>query len=442
MLGDTMEKSVWMDEVCLRRFPKLEGDLRTDVLIVGGGLAGVLSAWRLSRAGVDCALIEAGRLCRGVTGCTTGKITSQHGLVYHKLIRSFGEEGARQYFDANQAALKEYRLLSRQIDCDFEIKKNCIFSANDPQELEQEWSALEKLGIPALYSEQLPVPVDTCGGIYFPDQAQFNPLKLVAGITKRLRIFEQTAAREFGCDWVKTDRGTIRADKIIVATHFPLINKHGAYFLKLYQERSYVLGLHNGPDVKGMYLDDGKEGFSFRNYGDMLLLGGGSHRTGVQSSGWQPLERFARNAFPEAQIQYRWATQDCMSLDGVPYIGRYSPRTENLYVAAGFNKWGMSSSMAASMVLTDLVLGRDDPWAGLFAPSRPMLSVQLLKNAGHSAAGLLTPSKPRCPHMGCALKWNPQERSWDCPCHGSRFDEGGKLLDNPANGDAENIKKQ
>lgn len=438
MSGDRMQKSVWMDEVCLRRFPKLEGDLGTDVLIVGGGMAGILCAWRLNQAGVDCALIEAGRIGRGVTGRTTGKITSQHGFVYHELIRCFGAEGARMYYEANQAALEEYRQLSRQYVCDFEIKKNCIFSGNDPQKLEQEWEALEKLGIPALYSKQVPVPVETCGGIFFPDQAQFSPLKLLAGITKGLQIYEHTPAREFGTDWVKTDTGMIRAEKIIVATHFPVINKRGAFFLKLHQERSYVLGMKNGPQINGMFLDDGKDGFSFRNYADQLLLGGGGHRTGKQSRGWEPLVEFARKAFPKAEIQYRWATQDCMTLDGVPYIGQYSPKTPNLYVATGFNKWGMSSAMAASMILTDLVLERDAPWAGLFDPSRPMLAGQLLKNAAHSVVGLLTPTKPRCPHMGCALKWNPQERSWDCPCHGSRFDERGKLLDNPANADAEN----
>lgn len=436
-----MQKSIWLDEVQRSGFPKLEGDLKTDVLIVGGGMAGLLCAWKLRQAGVDCALIEAGRICRGISGNTTAKITSQHGLVYHKLIRSFGEEKARLYYDANQAALEEYRILSQQFSCNLERKKNCIFTRKDPGVLEQEWDALSKLGIPALYSRQVGVPVETLGGIFFPDQAQFHPLKLAAGIAKRLNIYVNTPAREFGPDRVKTDHGMIRAEKIIIATHFPLINKHGGFFLKLYQERSYVLALKGGPDVKGMYLDEGKDGLSFRNYGDLLILGGGSHRTGKPTRGWEPLEEFSREHYPDGKILYRWAAQDCMSLDGVPYIGQYSSRTPELYVATGFNKWGMTGSMISAMVLTDRVLGRKNPWEELFDPSRNMLTPQLFVNGVESTLNLLTPTKPRCPHLGCALKWNAQEHSWDCPCHGSRFDERGKLLDNPASSDAKNIEK-
>ena len=419
------------------RFPKLEGDLRTDVLIVGGGMAGVLCAWMLRERGIDCALVEAGRICRGVTGRTTAKITSQHGLAYHKLIRRFGAEKARMYYDANQAALERYRVLARRFPCDLETKKNGVYSVDDPGKLEQEWKALGQLGIPALYSEQLPVPLDTCGGIFFPEQAQFHPLKLISGIAKRLQIYENTPARAFAPGVVKTDRGTVRAEKIILATHFPVINKHGAYFLKLYQERSYVIALENAMDVRGMYLDEKESGFSFRNAGDLLLLGGGSHRTGKPTQGWKPLEDFALRQFPEAKIRYRWATQDCMSLDGVPYIGRYSPSTPDLYVATGFNKWGMSQSMVAAMMLSDLVQGKNHPWEPLFAPARSILRPQLIVNGWESAVHLLTPVKPRCPHMGCALKWNPREHSWDCPCHGSRFDDRGRLLENPAMGNME-----
>ena len=420
------------------RFPRLEHDLETGVLIIGGGLAGVMCAHRLARSGVDYVLIEADRICHGVTRNTTAKITSQHGLIYGKLLREFGMDTARKYWEANEAAIREYRELASTAECDFVSKDNYIYAVDSAKALEEEMDALERLGIPAQFVKKLPLPLITAGAIRFQNQAQFNPLKLVSGIAKGLNIYERTAAKAFEGNTVMTDRGKITASKIIVATHFPIINKHGSFFLKMYQQRSYVLALENGPQMDGMYLDAVENGLSFRNYGDRLLVGGGGHRTGKKGGGWTELEAFTRRGIPGAREVCRWATQDCMTLDGVPYIGQYSRRTPNLYVASGFNKWGMTASMAASMVLSDLVQGRENPYADIFSPSRTMLRPQLFINSFEAAVNLLTPTKPRCPHMGCALKWNPQEHSWDCPCHGSRFAKDGSLLDNPATGDLKN----
>ncbi len=427
--------SIWTKTAQLPQFEPLRSDLNTDVLIIGGGLAGVLCAYKLARAGVDYALVEADRICSGITKNTTAKITSQHGLIYDKLIREFGAERARLYLEANQGALEEYRALCKNIDCDFEEQDAFVYSIDKRWKLERELKALHRLGFRAEFVEQIPIPFPTAGAVQFPRQAQFHPLKFVAAIARGLRIFEHTKVLELGPGRAVTNGGTISADKIIVATHFPLLNKHGGYFLKLYQHRSYVLALENAPDVHGMYVDEDKKGLSFRNYGGLLLLGGGSHRTGKEGGGWQELERFACRDYPDAQITARWATQDCMTLDGVPYVGPYSRRTDGLYVATGFNKWGMTSSMAAASLLTDLVLGRHNPYTELFSPSRTMLRLQLAANSLESALGLLTPTVPRCPHMGCALKYNAAEHSWDCPCHGSRFGEDGALIDNPATDD-------
>lgn len=426
--------SLWLEKTKLPAFEPLSGSLKTDVLIIGGGLAGVLCAYFLDQAGVDYALVEADRICRGVTGHTTAKLTVQHGLIYDKLIREFGQERARLYYEANRAALERYSALCGAIDCDFEQKDAYVYSKNRAERLKKELAALERLSIPAGYTHKTPLPFPVAGAIRFEKQAQFNPLKFAAGIAKGLNIYEQTAVREYTGSAVRTDRGVITADKIIVATHFPVFNKHGGYFLKLYQHRSYVIALKNVPDVGGMYVDEEKTGLSFRNAQGLLLLGGGSHRTGKQGGGWAELEDFARERYPDAQIEYRWAAQDCMSLDGVPYIGRYGGSTPNLYVAAGFNKWGMTSSMAAAMILTDLVRGRENAYAPVFSPDRTVLRPQLLANTFEAVFNLLTPTRPRCPHMGCALKWNGAERTWDCPCHGSRFGPDGALLDDPATG--------
>jgi glycine/D-amino acid oxidase-like deaminating enzyme len=277
------------------------------------------------------------------------------------------------------------------------------------------------------------------GALGFSGQGQLHPLKLAAYLARELKIYENTKATAFLGNCVETPKGTVTAEKIIVATHFPLWNKHGAYFLKLYQQRSYVMALENAPQLEGMYLDCEENGLSVRSAGRWLLLGGGGHRTGKQGLGWQLSESVARQCYPQARTVARWATQDCISLDGMPYIGQYSAGTPNLYVATGFNKWGMTTSMAAAGLLTDLILGRKNPYEEVFSPSRNMLHPQLGINLMESTKNLLSLSPKRCPHLGCALKWNPREHSWDCPCHGSRFTEDGVLLDNPATGD---LKKQ
>lgn len=430
-----MINSVWADSTSIPRFPSLDHDAKTDVLIIGGGLAGILCAYQLAQAGIDYMLIEADKICGGVTRNTTAKITSQHGLIYDKLIRQFGTEAARMYFDANEAALAQYRQLCQKIPCNFEEKAAYVYSTGPTIRLERELAALERLHIKGEYASKLPIPVPITGAVRFQNQAQFHPLEFIGGIVPGLNLYEQTAARAFHGSTVLTDHGKIQASRIIVATHFPFNNKHGSYFLKMYQDRSYVLALERAQDVNGMYRNEAETGLSFRNYNDLLLLGGGSHRTGKKSSGWAELESFAKTHYPDSRENARWATQDCMTLDGIPYIGQYSKRTPELYVATGFNKWGMTSSMVASMILCDLVQGKGNPWSTLFSPSRTILRPQLLVNAFEAVVHLLTPTKRRCPHMGCALKWNPQEHTWDCPCHGSRFSKDGKLLDNPATGD-------
>jgi len=427
--------SVWKEKSNLPSFDILNQDIRTEILIIGGGLAGILCAYMLEQAGVKYILVEADGICSGITKNTTAKITSQHGFVYDKLIREFGVETARLYLEANEKALKEYGKLCNKIDCDFEEKNNYVYSLDDRKKVEQELAALLKIGFSAQAVDSLSLPFSIAGAIRFSNQAQFNPLKFVAGIAKGLSIFEHTAVRELIGTTAVTDHGKITADKIIVATHFPFLNKHGSYFLKMYQHRSYVIALENAHNVEGMYVDEAQKGMSFRNYEDLLLIGGGDHRTGKKGGNFNELEDFANRHYPNAKIRYKWATQDCMTLDGIPYIGKYSGSTTDLYVTTGFNKWGMSSSMVSAMLLTDLVLGKQNPYEEVFSPSRRILRPQLASNAIQAVVNLLTPTTPRCPHMGCALKWNNEEHSWDCPCHGSRFTKEGKLIDNPSTGD-------
>lgn len=428
-------RSLWKATASLPEFPELVGDVRTDVLIIGGGIAGILTAYLLHEKGVRYALVEKGRICSGTTGNTTAKITFQHGLIYDKILKSDGTEAARKYLAANRAAFDKYAELCGKTDCDYEIKDNYVYSTDDRRKLEKEVEALEKIGYIADLCENAPLPVKTVGAVKFPDQAQFNPLKFLSSVAEGLNIYENTFVREMRGNTAVTDKGKIHADTVIAATHFPFINKHGSYFLKLYQHRSYVIALENAQDVNGMYVDECDTGLSFRNYEGLLLLGGGGHRTGKKGGNWAELRAFAAKKYPDSREKHFWATQDCMSLDGIPYIGRYSAKTHGFYVASGFNKWGMTGSMTAAMLLSDMILGKRNGFASVFDPSRSIVKPQLFINGAEAVCNLLTPSKKRCPHLGCALKWNEAERSWDCPCHGSRFTEHGSVLENPANGD-------
>ena len=416
--------SIWDKGAQMPQFPSLEGDLQTDVLVIGGGLAGV-----------DCVLIEGNRLMQGVSGRTTAKITSQHGLIYGKLLERFGQEKARMYWQVNEAGLVAFREMAQEADCDWHDTSNYIYATRSTEKLEREMAVYDRLGIPVRWEKVLPLPFPVSGAIGFSRQAQFHPLKMVRHIADGLKIYENTKALEFVGNRVQTPKGSITAEKIIVATHFPILNKHGAYFMKLYQQRSYVIALENVMQIDGMYLDCEENGLSVRSAGKYLLLGGGGHRTGKQGLAWRLPETAAKKYYPKAKIAARWATQDCITLDGMPYIGQYSRATPDLYVATGFGKWGMTTSMAAAMILTDLVQGNDNPYAALFSPWRSVLHKQLLYNGGETVLNLARPTKPRCPHLGCALRWNKEEHSWDCACHGSRFDPEGRRLNGPATDD-------
>lgn len=434
--------SVWSEKNELPRFDMLKGNAETDVLIIGGGITGLLTAYELEQSGVDYMLVEADRICGGITKNTTAKITSQHGLIYAKLIERFGANKARMYLEANCRAVEKYRELCRNIDCDFENTSSYVYSTDDLAVLEAEIAALDRISFKAELCKTPSLPFETVGAVKFNNQAQFDPLKFLKNISGKLKIYEHTRVRELKNTVAVCDGGNIRARKVIVTTHFPFINKHGSYFLKMYQQRSYVIGIKCKDRLEGAYISEKENGISLRGYKDLILIGGGGHRTGQEGGNWKELRDFAARYYPNGREKYAWATQDCMTLDAVPYIGNYSASTSDMYVASGFNKWGMTSAMVAAAVLCNMVQDKEDPYAEIFSPSRTMLRKQLAVNGFEAVKNMLTPTVPRCPHLGCALKWNEHERSWDCPCHGSRFSEHGALIDNPATGDLKKLREE
>lgn len=434
-----MNVSLWSDTTQLApiKHPPLLENINTDVAIIGGGMVGILTAYFLHQKGIPYILIEADEVGKGVSANTTAKITSLHNCNYQKLMKNFGAQKAKQYLQANEFAIRQYEKLSQTFPCDFQKKSAYIYSTKNKQKIINEVLTLKKLGISAQFVDKIPLPISICGAVKLDNQAQFHPLKFIKAISENLHIYNHTMAKKIEGSCIQTEHATITAKKIIVATHFPFMNIPGFYFLRMYQERSYVLAIENAQQVDGMYLDEDKKGCSFRNYGDLLLMGGGSHRTGKQKKedGFAKLQRSAKQYYPNSTLAYRWATQDCMSLDGVPYIGTYSKKTPNVFVATGFNKWGMSSSMVSAMILSDLVVGVKNPYMEVFSPKRFHFLASfknLVYNLYETTIGFLSPKPKRCPHLGCALNWNKQERTWDCPCHGSRFSNTGNLINNPS----------
>lgn len=435
-MKDNTEKitdTLWTENIKMPEFPTLKKDIRTDVLIIGGGLAGVLCAYYLQRAGVDYCLLEADRICRGITAKTTAKVTILQGLIYEKVLGRLGHEKAALFLKANEQALCNYKYLGKMIPCDFNEQDAYLYARKERRRLESEMQALACLGGNADIVERTNLPFPVAGAICCPNQAQLHPLKFAAGIAGNLKIYENSRVREMTEYFALTDKGSVTAEKIIIATHFPFINTRGSYYMKMYQQRSHVIALEYAPDLKGMYLAAEKEGFSFRNYENYLLIGEKGKRTGKKNEYWKPLRTLAEEYFPSAREVCAWANQDCMTLDGMPYIGAYSKNTPDLFVATGFNKWGLTGAMLSAMVLSELVREKESPYAQIFSPSRNMLKPQLFINLGEAAKGICTPGRNhRCAHMGCTLKWNPKEQAWECPCHGSRFDMKGECLENPA----------
>ncbi|ELC8350887.1 FAD-dependent oxidoreductase [Clostridium perfringens] len=474
-------KSVWSESCKFRKREALNKDIKTDVLVIGAGIAGILTAYMLKKKGRDVVLIDAAEIASGNTKNTTAKITSQHDLIYSKLIAEFGEEKARQYAKANELAIKKYKEIieDKRIECNFEEKSAYVYSLNEVEVLKEEVEAAKNLGIDAEFVQEANLPFKIKGAVKFNNQAQFNPLKFLKGISNELVIYENTRALEIKENLVVTSGGNITANNIVVATHYPIMNAPGYYFMKMHQERSYVLALENTSEIDGMYIDINKEGYSFRTYNNLLLLGGISHRTGENEEGgsYDELRKVAKELYPKAKEKYYWSAQDCMTIDGIPYIGRYSSETPNIYVATGFNKWGMTSSMVSAMIISDMILEKENDFSEIFSPRRfdlslsinniandlietaknfiaqkvyiPSSEIEHIKN-GHGGIIEYNGEKvgvyknkegkeffvsTKCTHLGCQLSWNSDELTWDCPCHGSRFDYKGRLIGSPATKD-------
>jgi glycine/D-amino acid oxidase-like deaminating enzyme/nitrite reductase/ring-hydroxylating ferredoxin subunit len=489
-------RSLWLDTTPETDFDPLDGDRRVDVAVVGGGIAGITTATHLQERGREVAVLEADRVLEAVTGHTTAKLTSKHGLIYREIVSNYDAETARKYAAANEAAIEDVaaRVEERDIDCDFRRRSAYTYVADREkrQNVREEVSAARKAGIDAAFVEDPPLPYDVECAIRFDDQAQFHPRKYLLDLVESIPgddgdVYERTRATDVEpgspCQ-VETNRGTVVADDVVLATHFPFLDR-GLYFARQFPKRSYVLATRLAeapPD--GTFYRVGDTYFSVRTQpgpdGEYTFVGGQNHKTGQGGSTaerYRKLARQAREHFDVESIDYRWSTQDYETSDRIPFVGKLGPTTDGVYVATGFGGWGMTGGTAAGMMLADLITGESNPWADAFDPMRfdaraggkklltenadvakeflgdwatkPLTSVVTLSpgdatvtREGGSVVGTYRDDDGKeykvsavCPHMGCLLEWNDGEKSWDCPCHGSRFTYEGEVLDGPANAD-------
>jgi glycine/D-amino acid oxidase-like deaminating enzyme/nitrite reductase/ring-hydroxylating ferredoxin subunit len=485
----------WRESISLPSFPKLEKDLTAEAVVVGGGISGITTAYLLAKEGIKVVLIEAGKILNGTTGHTTAKVSAQHDLTYDELITHLGRAKARHYYESANEALQfiKNKVNDYSIDCDFSEEDACLYasSVTYKEKLEKEYKAYQQLGINGAMMESIPFDIPITAALVMKNQAQFHPLKYLAALVQQIIqcggfIYEHTTAigvEEGNRPIVKTKDGyKITCDYVAACSHFPFEDGKGFYFARMYAERSYVIAVKTKQDFPGgMYLSVDEPVRSLRctsvNGEKVVLIGGESHKTGQGTDTikhYQALEQFADNVLGIKEYMYRWSAQDLFTLDKVPYIGQASSSHPNLLLATGYRKWGMTSGTAAALLLRDIILKKDNPYKDLFTPSRfhaaPDVKQFIMQNADvakHLIAGKLQfpTKKPEdlgldegsvvmvngkragaykdehgtlhivdttCTHLGCELNWNDGDRTWDCPCHGSRFSFKGEVMEGPA----------
>jgi glycine/D-amino acid oxidase-like deaminating enzyme/nitrite reductase/ring-hydroxylating ferredoxin subunit len=472
--------SLWFDHATRPQREALEHDARVDVAVLGAGIVGLTTALMLEREGASVAVVEARRVAAGASGYNTAKLSSLHGLSYRKLVRSLGSELARAYGEANEGGIARVFELAGEhdIDCDLRRKPNYTYteSESDLEHVREEAGVALGLGLPASFVEDVDLPFAVAGAVRFDEQAEFHPVKYLEGLAAALdgAVYEGTMATHVHGGRVRTAGGqVVTAENVVVATHLPFLDR-GLYFARCHPERSYVVAGRTGDAPAGMYLSTEQPAHSIRAHGEWLLVGGESHKTGQADAAerYVRLEAWARERFG-LEPELRWATQDHMSVDGVPFVGRHDPLSSGLWVATGFRKWGLAMGTAAAELLAAQIAGRDHAWAELFDPQRvrPKASAASFVKENANVAlrffgdrvakrgdvdeigpgegrvvgsglgqravyrddeGSLHELSARCTHLGCIVNWNTGERTWDCPCHGSRFAATGEVIEGPA----------
>jgi glycine/D-amino acid oxidase-like deaminating enzyme/nitrite reductase/ring-hydroxylating ferredoxin subunit len=485
------EGSLWLATAAPSGYAALDGAVDVDVAVVGGGIAGLTTALLLRRQGARVAVLEARRIGSGVTGCTTAKVSALQQTLYQRLRRRHSAERVAAYAAASAAGVELVSRLAAEEGVDCELERRPAFTyAAEPGEtasVEQEAAAAGAAGLPVRLVDGPDVPYPVHGAVRLDDQVQIHPVRYVRGLAAAVagggsRVFEHTralAVEEGSPCRVRTADAEVTADHVVVATHYPILDR-GLYFARLKVQRSYCIAvrLAGGTPPQGMSISAGSPTRSVREHRGLLIVGGEGHPPGSGSARperYERLEAFAREHWDVDAVTHRWSAQDPSPYDHLPMIGPYRPGSSRLWVTTGFMKWGLSGATFAAGMLADRIAGRDNPWAATFDPARLSLGSahevaelgakyaldllgdrlrppQALRSGGvppgearvvpdglgarkgvfRDDDGGLHAVSLRCTHLGCLVRFNGAERSWDCPCHGSRFDVEGRVLEGPA----------
>lgn len=496
--------SFWIENFKSKTYPTLEENLNVDVCIIGGGITGISCGYYLSKNNLKVCILEKDKIMEKTSGHTTAKITSQHGLFYKYLYDSYGRDLAKKYLDSNEEAISNIKNIIdlENIDCDFEYQNHYVYTTdtNSVKKIKDEVETLKKLDYDAKFLDKICLPIpDVKAAVEFHHQAQFNPIKYANALCDVITensglIFEHSKVEKLektGKEYrVYCNEKVITAKNVVISTRYPVINFPGFHFLKMYSEASYIIGVETSSSLsKGMYINSDIPSFSFRtavlNGKRILLLGGMNHKRGAKinlSNSYNILEQKAKELYPDAKVLYKWNTHDSISLDKIPYIGDFSCLYPNVYMATGFKKWGMTSSNVAANIITDKIFGKENKYAEIYNSKRfrPIKNRKefgnILKESSHSLifnkldipsakpkdvelgegkivnyngtkVGLYKDENgkeykviPTCMHLGCELSWNNLDKTWDCPCHGSRYTFEGKLIYGPSKKDLKIIK--
>lgn len=421
-------KSLWKNTVSLPSFETLTNDGETDVLIIGGGITGILCAYELSKRNKNYILVEKDKIVSKTTGNTTAFITAFQETLYQDLIKEKGINKAKEYLDLNLEAIEYYEKLAKKFDFDFKLCDATLYSHKNEDIIKNEKKALEQLGYKAKEVKNVPLDVPITLGLTYERQAEINPLKLVKCLSENLNIYENTKIIKINNNIAITDKKyKIKFKYLIIATNYPILNKSTFSFMKINQKRSYVAYVKD-INIDGTYCDIEDDGIYFRGYKNNIIIGGNDRFTKDHEN--YNFKDKVNEIVKGKEIIYYWSGQDCFSLDKVPYIGRYDLFHQNYFIATGFGLWGFTWAYLSSKIIIELMEGKKQN--KLVNPRRFVINKQLADNMINAIQNLLTFKKPRCAHLGCALNYNKIDKTWECPCHGSRYDSDGNLLDGPA----------
>lgn len=408
---------------------KVTSDMEVDTLVIGGGLCGVLCAYYLKEAGKEVILVEADKLGNGITKNTTAVVSSLQDVMYQDRVKKIGFEKAKEYLDATTFAINEYQMLAEKFDFDYEEISNFMYNEKYNNKLKKEHALLNEMGFISFYNAANELPFKVKEILEFKHQAQINPLKLILELEREIEYFTNTKIIEIVDNVAFTGQYYIKAKNIIIATQFPFFKLKGLFGLKMYQKKSYVISFKTQKLMKDSYIGIKQGNYYFRKYNDEMIIGACDIKTGYQNEGFSAIENLINAEYEDAVITHKWTNQDNITLDDIPYIGKID---KGLYVATGFNMWGMTSSILAAFIIKNLIINGHSKYEKLFDPKRKLYKKQLNKNIKNAIKHLLTFNQKRCTHLGCALRYNASEDTYECPCHGSKYDKNGKVLVGPA----------